>query len=150
MNKKFILLIVLDALAGANSYLRFWGEWLNFIGIFGMQILMLCTIHSYLKASKSQSVGSNSAVYYAACIPARKLCCTTCYVIPFLLIFFFKNKKASPRSCNYQDMLRGFFFSCCFLAAKKEQNYGGAFSRVITRQSVITLTLTLDCGVKPA
>ena len=48
MNNKFILLIAMSALAGINSYLRFWGEWLNFAGIFGMQIFMLCTINSYL------------------------------------------------------------------------------------------------------
>ena len=48
MNKNFVLLIAMSVLAGINSCLRFWGEWLNFAGIFGMQIFMLCTINSYL------------------------------------------------------------------------------------------------------
>ena len=85
MNKNFILLIAMGTLAGVNSYLRFWGEWLNFVAIFGMQILMLCTIHSYLNG-KTIYLGAFSLQPNADAI-ARKIFGGAALVV-YVLLFF--------------------------------------------------------------
>ncbi|QRX84375.1 hypothetical protein [Glaciimonas sp. PAMC28666] len=83
MSKKMIFLLSMSTLAGLNSYFRFWGEWLNFSGIFGMQILMLCTIHSYLNGTTIY-LGAFSLKPNAEPI-ARKIFCVTALVVYFLL-----------------------------------------------------------------
>jgi hypothetical protein len=75
----------MGALAGLNAYLRFWGNWLNFAGILGMQILMLCTMHSYLN-KKTIYLGAFSLQPNADAV-ARKIFCGAALIVYILLIF---------------------------------------------------------------